>query len=31
VVTRAMLWLLSDDSAYVNGAIMPTDNGWSTF
>jgi NAD(P)-dependent dehydrogenase (short-subunit alcohol dehydrogenase family) len=31
VVTRAMLWLLSDDSSYVNGAIMPTDNGWSTF
>jgi NAD(P)-dependent dehydrogenase (short-subunit alcohol dehydrogenase family) len=31
VVTRAMLWLLSDDAAYVNGAIMPTDNGWSTF
>ena len=31
VVTRALLWLLSDDSANVNGAIMPTDNGWSTF
>jgi len=31
VVTRALLWLLSDDSSNVNGAIMPTDNGWSTF
>jgi NAD(P)-dependent dehydrogenase (short-subunit alcohol dehydrogenase family) len=31
VVTRAMLWLLSDDSDNVNGVIMPTDNGWSTF
>jgi NAD(P)-dependent dehydrogenase (short-subunit alcohol dehydrogenase family) len=31
VVTRAMLWLLSDDSAHVNGVVLPTDSGWSTF
>jgi NAD(P)-dependent dehydrogenase (short-subunit alcohol dehydrogenase family) len=30
VVTRALLWLLSDDSANVNGVILPTDGGWST-
>jgi hypothetical protein len=30
VVTRALLWLLSDDSATVNGVILPTDGGWST-
>jgi NAD(P)-dependent dehydrogenase (short-subunit alcohol dehydrogenase family) len=29
-VTRALLWLLSDDSANVNGVILPTDGGWST-
>jgi hypothetical protein len=27
VVTRALLWLLSDDSANVNGVILPTDGG----
>jgi NAD(P)-dependent dehydrogenase (short-subunit alcohol dehydrogenase family) len=30
VVTRALLWLLSDDSGNVNGVILPTDGGWST-
>lgn len=30
VVTRALLWLLSDDSTNVNGVILPTDGGWST-
>jgi NAD(P)-dependent dehydrogenase (short-subunit alcohol dehydrogenase family) len=30
VVTRALLWLLSADSANVNGVILPTDGGWST-
>jgi NAD(P)-dependent dehydrogenase (short-subunit alcohol dehydrogenase family) len=30
VVTRALLWLLSDDSANVNGVVLPTDGGWST-
>jgi len=25
-----LLWLLSDDSANVNGVILPTDGGWST-
>jgi NAD(P)-dependent dehydrogenase (short-subunit alcohol dehydrogenase family) len=30
VVTRALLWLLSDDSANVNGVILPIDGGWST-
>jgi NAD(P)-dependent dehydrogenase (short-subunit alcohol dehydrogenase family) len=30
VVARALLWLLSGDSANVNGVILPTDGGWST-
>jgi NAD(P)-dependent dehydrogenase (short-subunit alcohol dehydrogenase family) len=30
VVARAVLWLLSDDSANVNGVVLPTDGGWST-
>jgi NAD(P)-dependent dehydrogenase (short-subunit alcohol dehydrogenase family) len=30
VVTRALLWLLSDDSANVNGVVLPSDGGWST-
>jgi NAD(P)-dependent dehydrogenase (short-subunit alcohol dehydrogenase family) len=30
VVARALLWLLSDDSANVNGVVLPTDGGWST-
>jgi NAD(P)-dependent dehydrogenase (short-subunit alcohol dehydrogenase family) len=30
VIARALLWLLSDDSANVNGVVLPTDGGWST-
>jgi NAD(P)-dependent dehydrogenase (short-subunit alcohol dehydrogenase family) len=30
VVARALLWLLSDDSANINGVVLPTDGGWST-
>lgn len=30
VAARALLWLLSDDSANVNGVVLPTDGGWST-
>jgi NAD(P)-dependent dehydrogenase (short-subunit alcohol dehydrogenase family) len=29
-LAAAILWLLSDDSANVNGAILPSDGGWST-
>lgn len=29
-LARAITWLLSDDSANVNGAILPSDGGWST-
>ena len=31
VVTRTLLWLLSDDSAQINGVVLPADDGWSTF
>jgi NAD(P)-dependent dehydrogenase (short-subunit alcohol dehydrogenase family) len=30
VVARSLLWLISDDSANVNGVVLPTDGGWST-
>ena len=29
-LAAAITWLLSDDSANVNGAILPSDGGWST-
>jgi NAD(P)-dependent dehydrogenase (short-subunit alcohol dehydrogenase family) len=29
-LAAAILWLLSDDSENVNGAILPSDGGWST-
>ncbi|CAH0205037.1 SDR family NAD(P)-dependent oxidoreductase [Microbacterium sp. Bi128] len=29
-LASAITWLLSDDSANVNGAILPSDGGWST-
>lgn len=29
-LASAIAWLLSDDSANVNGAILPSDGGWST-
>jgi NAD(P)-dependent dehydrogenase (short-subunit alcohol dehydrogenase family) len=29
-LAAAITWLLSDDSANVNGVIMPSDGGWST-
>lgn len=28
-LAAAIAWLLSDDSANVNGAVLPSDNGWS--
>ena len=28
-LAAAITWLLSDDSANVNGAILPSDGGWS--
>ncbi|WP_158861743.1 SDR family NAD(P)-dependent oxidoreductase [Leifsonia sp. AG29] len=28
-LAAAIAWLLSDDSSNVNGAILPSDNGWS--
>jgi NAD(P)-dependent dehydrogenase (short-subunit alcohol dehydrogenase family) len=30
VVASSLLWLISDDSPNVNGAILPSDNGWTT-
>ncbi|MCY1248172.1 3-beta-hydroxycholanate 3-dehydrogenase (NAD(+)) 2 [compost metagenome] len=29
-LAAAITWLLSEDSANVNGAILPSDGGWST-
>lgn len=29
-LAAAITWLLSDDSSNVNGAILPSDSGWST-
>lgn len=29
-LAAAITWLLSDDSANINGAILPSDGGWST-
>jgi NAD(P)-dependent dehydrogenase (short-subunit alcohol dehydrogenase family) len=29
-LAAAITWLLSDDSANVNGALLPSDGGWST-
>jgi NAD(P)-dependent dehydrogenase (short-subunit alcohol dehydrogenase family) len=29
-LAAAITWLLSDDSANVNGAVLPSDGGWST-
>ncbi len=28
-LAAAITWLLSDDSANVNGAVLPSDGGWS--
>ncbi len=28
-LAAALTWLLSDDSANVNGALLPSDGGWS--
>ena len=28
-LAAAITWLLSDDSANVNGVILPSDGGWS--
>ncbi|WP_284981640.1 hypothetical protein [Arthrobacter sp. efr-133-TYG-118] len=28
-LAEAITWLLSDDSLNVNGAILPSDGGWS--
>lgn len=28
-LAAAITWLLSDDSSNVNGAVLPSDNGWS--
>jgi NAD(P)-dependent dehydrogenase (short-subunit alcohol dehydrogenase family) len=30
VITKSIVWLLSDDSENVNGVILPTDGGWTT-
>lgn len=29
-LAAAIAWLLSDDSANINGAVLPSDGGWST-
>ena len=29
-LAAAITWLLSDDSANVNGAVLMSDGGWST-
>ncbi|MCD0444141.1 SDR family NAD(P)-dependent oxidoreductase [Glycomyces sp. A-F 0318] len=29
VIANAVTWLLSDDAANVNGAVLPSDGGWS--
>lgn len=28
-LAAAITWLLSEDSANVNGAVLPSDGGWS--
>jgi NAD(P)-dependent dehydrogenase (short-subunit alcohol dehydrogenase family) len=28
-LAAAIVWLLSDESANVNGAVLPSDGGWS--
>ena len=30
-IARAILFLLDDDNAYVNGAQITVDGGWTTF
>lgn len=29
-IAAAISWLLSDDAANINGAVLPSDGGWST-
>lgn len=30
-ISDAVLWLVSDEAAYVTGALLPIDSGWGTF
>ncbi|MGC0366318.1 NAD(P)-dependent dehydrogenase (short-subunit alcohol dehydrogenase family) [Rhodococcus sp. 27YEA15] len=30
VVAKSILWMLSDDAENINGAILPSDGGWTT-